>query len=199
MLSSSLKLSTVFVALAFAGNLYAQSSDPKADAKKAAQMEAMMKAISPSENHAILKRFVGTWTVVSKWWENPKATPVETKGTATYELILGDRYVVQTFKGEAMGQPFEGRGTMGYNNLKKKFESSWIDSLSTQLYFNDGVLSKDGKTLTFTGDSLDPMTGKKKKTFDEVIFESDTKQIWRMHDGPNAKSPVMLELTYTKN
>jgi hypothetical protein len=199
MLKHSLKLSTIVLLLAVAGTTFAQSGDAKADAKKAAQMEAMMKAISPGEQHAMLKKMVGTWSVVSKWWENPKAQPVESKGTSTYEMVLGDRYIKQTYKGEAMGQPFEGIGHIGYNNLKKKFESSWMDSMSTQLFYSEGTISKDGKTITFLSEAIDPMTGKKKKTYDEMIMESDTKQIWRMHDGNSAKAPVMLELTYTKN
>jgi hypothetical protein len=211
MMKPMLKGLTILCSLALAGSAFAQTTpgektemkteaktDPKAEAKKAAQMEAFMKAGTPGEQHAAMKKMVGTWDVASKWWENPKAAPMESKGTATYEMVLGDRFLRQTYKGDMMGQPFEGVGTTGYNNLTKKYQSTWMDSTSTQMYTSEGTASKDGKMISMQGEGVDAMTGKKMKSFETMTFESDTKVVFRMYEGTSAKGKLMMELTYTK-
>ena len=53
---------------------------------------------------------------------------------------LGGRYVIGKFAGTMMGQPFEGMSTMGYDNAKKMFTSTWVDNMGTGIVHYDGHL-----------------------------------------------------------
>src|SRR5215469_14718110 len=69
-----------------------------------------------------LKGCVGDWDCVVKYGKE------EMKGSATYKVGYGGFWLVEDFKGE--GGMFEGRGTTGYDPIKKKYVSTWIDSES---------------------------------------------------------------------
>ncbi|MBC8105252.1 MAG: DUF1579 family protein, partial [Anaerolineae bacterium] len=133
------------LAIAFGASLVvAQHDDKKMPAPgtpEAAQMQkemedAMMKMGQPGPEHAEMAKNAGTWDAEVKFldmasgkWSEP------TKGTMTMEPIMDGRYVQMTFEGSMVmgGQsmPFKGMGIMGYDNMKKKYFSTWIDSMST--------------------------------------------------------------------
>src|SRR5215213_2959322 len=100
-----------------------------------AAMEAMMKAISPGENHKHVTRYAGDWTYAGKMWMDPGQPPTESTGTMHGEAILDGRYVQTVWKGNFMGMPFEGRGTNGYDNLSKQYVSTWIDNMGTGIMY----------------------------------------------------------------
>src|SRR6185503_3790948 len=106
---------------------------------------------TPNENHALLKNLEGNWKAEVKMWMDPAAEPEVSEGTAEPAMILGGRYLEQKFNGTAMGQPFEGRGTIGYDNLKKEYRSVWIDSMGTGVMVSSGTYDKDAKTITEQG------------------------------------------------
>jgi hypothetical protein len=58
-----------------------------------------------------------------------------------------------------MGQPFTGINFLGYNNHTKKYESVWLDSMSTAIYFFVGKGSTDGRTITQECSYVDPVRG----------------------------------------
>src|SRR5262245_41553539 len=83
----------------------------------AKMMEACMKAGTPGKEHEELAKCVGTWKVTGKHWVTSDAPPMESSGTSTFEMILGGRFLQEHHKG-TMGDmgPFEGIGTLGFNN-----------------------------------------------------------------------------------
>lgn len=124
------------------------------------EMEAMMKAMSPGENHKHLGWYVGDWTFTNRMWMDPSQPPTESTGTMKGELILGGRYAQMTWQGNFFGMPFEGRGTEGYDNLTKKYVSSWVDNMGTGILYSTGTCEDGGKKCTMKGDMVDPVTGK---------------------------------------
>ena len=122
-------------------------------------MEAYMKMMATNENHAHLKTFVGEWTVSSTAWMQPGAPPERSQNSARAEMILGGRFLKMHFKGTMFGQPFEGIQIIGYDNMKKKFITFWIDSSSTAFFLTEGTRDEASKTMTETGLWPDPMTG----------------------------------------
>ena len=92
----------LFALIAFSG--LAQMSEQ--DQAKA--MEAYMKAGAVTADHEALKYFTGRWRVEGKMWAAPGAPPTESLNSSEGEMILGGRYVRLSYKGEMMGQPFEG-------------------------------------------------------------------------------------------
>jgi hypothetical protein len=126
---------------------------------EAEMMAAMMKAGSPGENHKHIGRMVGDWEYTSKMWMAPGQPPEESKGTMHAEMAMGGRFVQHHWKGSFSGMPFEGLGTEGYDNMTKKFVSSWIDNMSTGIMMSTGSCDDAGKVCTMTGEMPDPMTG----------------------------------------
>ncbi|NIM58166.1 MAG: DUF1579 domain-containing protein [Candidatus Aminicenantes bacterium] len=151
------------------------------EAKKEQQemMEAYMKFMVVTENHAFFKNFVGEWDVQTTAWMQPGAEPVTAKNTSKADLILGGRFLKTKFKGNMFGQPFEGLQIVGYDNAQKKYISFWIDNSSTGFFLMSGTRDESGKVLTDTGEWPDPLTGEIIKTRavtkviskDEFIYE----------------------------
>src|SRR5574341_1027077 len=94
-------------------------------------MEIYKKAGTPGEPHKLLAKLEGNWTTRSRGWLEPDKPPTESTGTCEQRMILGGHYLRQEYGGDMMGQPFTGICLMGYNNQTKKYESIWLDSMST--------------------------------------------------------------------
>jgi len=124
------------------------------------EMEAMTKAMTPGEQHKHLARLAGDWAFTSKAWMAPGAPPAESSGTMHGETILGGRYVQSVWQGNMMGMAFEGHGTNGYDNVGKKYVSTWVDNMSTGIMYSTGSCDGDGKKCEEKGSMMDPMTGK---------------------------------------
>jgi len=122
-------------------------------------MEAYMKAGAVTENHALLKYFVGRWEMTATMWMMPGSPPTTSKNDVEAELILGGRYIRTINRGEMMGQVFEGILIQGYDNLQKAFTTVWIDNSSTSLYLLSGTYDPSTKTYTHTGKWADPVGG----------------------------------------
>ena len=142
-------------------------------------MEAYMKTGALNENHAFFKSFAGKWDVTTKAWMQPGAEPSLSQSTARAELILGGRFLRIEITGTMFGQPFEGLQILGYDNMKKKYNTFWIDSTSTAFFTTEGTRDEKSKVITETAEWADPMTGgtmkvKTKTTLigeDEYVFE----------------------------
>ena len=190
--------------LASAPSLYADDKPAKDKDKKAAPDEAeMMKnweeAATPGAAHKLLDQLTGEWNVASKCWMAPDAPPMETKGTTSTKWILGGRFLQDDFNGEFMGKPMKGLGITGYDNLKKKYTSFWIDEGGTAMYTSLGTASADGKTLTFIGKMDDPMTGEMDKTIKFILrMEGKDKHSFEMHEVAKGKETKIAEMTYTR-
>lgn len=167
--------------------------------EEAAMMEAWTKAATLDENHKPLAECVGTWNVTWLWWSKPGEQPMESSGTATYEMVLGGRYLKEKVKSEWMGQPFEGEGCTGYDNLKKAYVSTWIDNMGTGIMISEGEWNPATKTYTWQGEYVDAMTGKPKKMRMVEKVESADKHITDFFDmGPDGKEYKSMELVYTR-
>lgn len=171
----------------------------KGDAQAKGMMEAWQKAGALGPQHALLKKLAGNWTVQSKAWMKPGEKAQESKGTSKAESIFGGRFVRSTYAGTFAGQPFSGEGLMGYNNMSKKFESTWIDSMSTATMFSEGTADKAGKVITFSGDYVCPMTGKNKTSKMVMRLIDNNKHVVEMYDrDPQGKEFKTMELVYTR-
>lgn len=126
---------------------------------QAKAMEAYMKAGAVTAEHKALEYFAGRWKVESKMWTAPGAPPAESVNTNEGRMILGGRYALLEYKGEMMGQPFEGLQISGYDNLAKAYTTFWIDNSSTSFYLLKGTYDAAKKTYTFTGRWADPLGG----------------------------------------
>ncbi len=169
--------------------------EPKAPAMGGPEMEAMMKAMSPGEQHKHLARLAGDWTYTSKMWMDPSAPAMESGGTMHAEVMFGGRYVEHHWKGSFMNMPFEGRGTDAYDNVAKQYVSTWIDSMSTGIMYSTGTCDDAGKSCTQSGDYWDPMTGKKTTMRSTITWPDDNSFKMEMFGkGPNGQEMKMAEM-----
>ncbi len=125
----------------------------------ACMMEEYKKVGAPGEQHKMLESRTGKWRVKSRHYMDPAQPPMESSGECDRKMILGGRYMQEEFSGDMMGEPFNGIGVFGYNNHTKKYFSTWMDSMSTGLYFFEGTGSPDGKTMSLEGHFNDPVKG----------------------------------------
>ncbi len=162
-------------------------------------MAAWIKAGAPGEMHKLLEPLVGEWTAVSTFVAAPGAPPVESKGTCKRTSILGGRFIQEEFKGDFMGMPMEGLGFYGHDNVKKKYVSAWMDTMTSPIMTSLGTIDDSKKVITFTGDYDDPATGKVKKNRSIFKIESKEKNSWTMFDTtPDGKEFKTMEIVYTR-
>jgi hypothetical protein len=163
-----------------------------------AMMQAMMAAGTPGEAHKKLDALAGTWDTKIAMWMAPGTEPMVSTGTAENRWIMGGRYLEQRYKGDFGGTTFEGIGFTGYDNIRKRYWSSWIDNMSTSLMTSTGAM-KDAKTFTFTGVTPDPMTAKD-VTIDETITVTDADhhllEMWS--PGPDGKVYKSMEISFSR-
>ena len=180
----------------------AVSDDKKQPADDAKENEMMAKwaaAGTPGEFHKKLDAFVGDWKGVSKFWMDPSQEPMTSKATMKNTWIFGGRFLKQEYKGQVTGQPFEGFGLWGYDNLKKKYTSTWTDSMSTAIMAELGTCDASGKTFTLFGSHDDPITGKAVKTKSITRIINKDKHVFEMYEpGPDGKLFKNLEIVYTR-
>ena len=92
-----------------------------------------------------------TWEAEVSQWMDPAAPPMVSKATIVQSSALGGRYVVAKYTGSAFGQPMEGISTMGYDNAKKLYVSTWIDNMGTGIAYMTGTYDETTKTLNLKG------------------------------------------------
>jgi hypothetical protein len=124
-----------------------------------AMMEVYKKLATPGAPHKMLASLAGTWTTRTRAWMEPDKPPMEGTGTCEQKMILEGRYLQQEYTGEMMGGPFTGINLVGYDNHTKKYVSTWIDSMSTGIYYFEGTASPDGKIITQESSYDDPVRG----------------------------------------
>lgn len=202
---------TTVSALALALALPVAAEEPKAAAKQtkpapppaAPSPDETAKAwaayMTPGEPHARLAKLAGAWTTRTKSWGDPSQPPEETTGSCEFRMVLGGRYLEQRFDGTMMGQPFQGVGYTGYDNVKKKYEAFWIDTAGTGMLVMSGTLDKGGKKTVYTGTLLDPATGQKvalRSVDTEIDADNLLFEMWSA--GPDGKMAKMMEMAYTR-
>lgn len=178
------------------------ADDPKPkqpSAEEMAAMQAMMKAMTPNENHKMLDSMVGTFDAKVTSWMNPGAPPMTSKGTSENTWVLGNRFVMQKMTGDFMGMPFNGIGYTGYDNVKKQYWSTWIDNFGTGVMMANGSTSDGGRTWKFTAMMPDPMTGKDSPVEERItVTDHDHHEFEMWGAGPDGRMMKMMAISYTR-
>lgn len=188
------------------GGMEGKKEEPKAEEKKAPagptpeEMAAWEKAMTPGEPHKRMAAQEGSWESTGKMWMDPSQPATEMKGAAKFRMIFGGRYQIQEYTGEMMGMPFEGMSISGYDNVRKKYFSTWIDSMGTGVMNSEGTADEKG-TVTYHGMMTDPATGgdcKVRMVFpaakdkDSIAFEM------YVDDGKGKGEVKCMEMNYTR-
>ena len=174
-----------------------KAAAPAMDEK--AMMDMMMKLATPGPGHKKLDFMVGTWNAKTTMWMDPSKPPEVSEGVSVHKWVLGGRYLEQSFEGTFQGQPFTGRGYTGYDNYKKKYNSTWMDTLGTAIMISSGSFDTAGKVLTSTGKMDDPSVGKATPFREKMTIVSPDEILFEMYPtGPDGKEYRMMEIRYTR-
>ena len=142
------------------GSTPAKPADAKPD--DAQMMAMMMDLAKPGENHKILEESVGSWTYTTKFWmsADTNTPPMESSGTAVHKANHGRTLFPIRSHGQDAGMPgadgkmmdmdFHGMEIDGFDNVKKKFVSSWVDNMGTGIMLSEGTYDPATKTITYT-------------------------------------------------
>jgi hypothetical protein len=171
-----------------------------------AEMKQMMEMAKLNDNHKLLAATAGTYSYTVKMWMDPKGQPTESKGTATRKVIMDGRYVTGdhsgSFKmpgadGKMKDMNFKGLSLDGYDNVKQKFVSSWIDNMGTGIMLLEGTYDAATKTFTYTGD-YEMMPGMKEKVR-EVTRITDKGMAMEYYEDRGQGEAKAMEINYTRN
>jgi len=163
-----------------------------------AVMEIYKKAGTPGEPHKLLAKLEGSWITTSKGWMEPGKPPVESAGTCEQRMILDGHYLRQEYAGDMMGVPFTGINILGYDNHAKKYESIWIDTMSTAVFYFEGTASKDGRTITQECRYDDPVRGPSVWRSVTRIKDENTQEFEMFITPKGGKEEKMMEMTVTR-
>lgn len=184
--------------LIWAAPLGAQEKEQPPAAEMAEMMEAWQKAGQPGEQHQHLAKLVGSWNAEVKFWMDPSGDPMISHGTMDYEMIMGGRYLEEKIRSDFMGQPFQGRGIYGYNNVTGELEAVWIDDMSTGIYTYTGSIDEAGKEIALIGKYQDPMTREWKQSRSEMHLISDTELHYVSYEVQGDQEIKIMEITGTR-
>ena len=151
---------------------------------------------TPGPEHAALAELVGVWDAKMDVL-GPTGEWMTSEGVSKRKMH-GGFWLVDAFESEVMGMKFSGRGQQGYDPLKKKYVTSWTDTMSPYLSVMEGKFDDAGKVLTQTGKAVGmegtmvdyryvtTLLGKNKHTFEMFM------------PGPDGKMMKSLMITYSR-
>jgi len=153
----------------------------KAQQNQDEAMKAWQAYMTPGEPHKMLAKSSGTWNEDVTMWMAPGAPPEKSKSTAENKMIMNGLYQQSMHKGTMMGQPFEGMSTVGYDNAKKMYVSTWIDNMGSGIMYMEGTWDAGAKMIHFRGKGFDPVSGRDTMCRKELTFIDDNTQKMEMY------------------
>lgn len=171
---------------------------PKLSAEQLAAMEAHQKARAPGPEHAALAATAGTYDIIIRSWRTPGKPPDEETGTATRQMILNGRVLVETMSATLMGQPYAGHEMSGYDNATGEYWTTWMDNNSTGLVVFRGSCDVTN-ACSLTGGWHDPARRIPVTARMTTRWTSPATQLFEMFGpGKDGKEIKAMEFLYTR-
>jgi hypothetical protein len=176
-----------------------------ASPNEAEMMKQMMELAKLNDNHKLLADLAGSWSTSVKMME-PGKEPTVSKGSVTYKSIMNGRYFVGDHTG-SMKMPgadgkmkdftFKGMSTDGYDNVKQKFTSSWMDNMGTGIMTMEGTYDPATKTFTYTGE-MEMVPGMKTPVRSVVKVTDKNHRTFEWYENRGGQEMKTLEIDYTR-
>jgi hypothetical protein len=160
-------------------------------------------SVKLTPEHKALADDVGVWDAEMFVYVPDSKEPVAAgNGVETRTLLSGGLWIVSEFKGDFAAMPYEGRGQNGYDPIKAKYVSSWIDSASSRMLVQEGTYDAKTKTVTMLGDGDKLETGAP-ATLKTTIHKPDAENrvlslSIKPKDGKDSEYVKFLEIRYKK-
>jgi hypothetical protein len=176
-------------------NVFAQ--DENAGVNQDEMMKAWQESMTPGPMHEMLAHKVGEWKAEVTMWMDPNQPPSTSETKTVTESILGGRYFKSTHTGMMMGMPFEGYEINGYDNVKKKFFSIWLDNMGTGFMTSEGNYDEASKTINLTGQMIEP-TGNNVDVREITKLIDNDNSTFEMYVNMGGKEMKTMEIKYTR-
>jgi len=192
-----------------AGSITAQSATATGQPNPQEMMKQMMEMSKLNENHKLLADMNGSWNYSIKMWmsPDPNAKPQESKGTATRKSAMGGRYFTMDVTGKLQmpgedgkmkDMQFRGMALEGYDNVKQKFVSSWIDNMGTGIQYSEGTYDPASKTFTFTSE-MEMMPGMKTPVRETLKMTDKDHILMEWYETHGGQEKKTMEIAYTRS
>lgn len=176
-----------------------KAAAPEMTPEQKAMTDAWQRMSEVRAEHKQLAYFAGNWTAKVSMWEASGQPPSTSDAKSTASLLYDGRYVETMHEGDFQGQPFTGRAITGYDNLKGRFFSTWMDSMSTGFWLAYGTYDQTSNTYTFKGDMPDMMDPKKSVGVREVIkVEGPDAYTFDWYETRDGKESKTMSIAYTR-
>lgn len=148
-----------------------------------------MEKPQPTEQHKHMLMSVGEWEgTLTMFMPGMPAEPVPAHETVT---PVGEFWIQSRFTCDFMGEPYLGTGTHGYDPMKKKFISTWADSMSSYMSIMEGDIDPKTKARVMHWNAPG-MTGAMEKQRSETVETANSYTMTFFHgEGAGTKSMVI--------
>lgn len=169
-------------------------------------MKQMMELSKTNENHKLLGTLAGTWTYTVKMWMAPNAPPLQSSGTGVRKAMMNGRYFLADYTGKIkmpgpdgklQDMDFKGLSLEGYDNVKKKFVSTWSDNMGTGIMMSEGDYDPATKTFTFTGE-YEMMPGMKINARELLKVVDANHHTLEWYEDRGGQSVKTMEINYSR-
>jgi hypothetical protein len=152
----------------------------------------------PGPEHEILKKDVGAWDATVESKMDPSGKPNVSKGVETNTLLGDGLWMIQDFKADLMGTPFQGHGITGYDPSKKKYVGTWVDSMSAGLSKTEGTYDPKTKTMTTWVEGPGPDGTMMKMRSTSEWKDANTRVFTMYSPAGQGEEFAMLKITYKR-
>lgn len=177
----------------------AVAQQAKTAAGDAAIVKTMDDAMNPGEGQKRLESMVGRFDVRIFTWVDPSKPPFESRAVAITSWVLGSRYIQTMLSGFVMGEPFNGIGYAGFDNVGKKYQACYMDVGGTAMEWFTGTMAPDGKSAVLTATIYDAITLKPTKAEMRLSIAANgdhITELWQVDSS--GKWVKVVELQYRR-
>jgi hypothetical protein len=141
-------------------------------------------AARPGPMHRELARLAGSWQAEGRYWL-PSGKSVAAAAKIESTLLQDGRFLEARVSGTLQGEPYEGRGLLGFDTAAGEFVEIWLDSLATGIHRATGSCDTGCRIRTMTSQFVDPVWGRTMRSRSQVTWlgeESYRFEAWLAHE-----------------
>ena len=168
-------------------------------------MKQMMEMAKLNENHKLLADLVGSWSYTVRMMAPGEPSSTST-GSLTRKPVMNGRFFLGEYSG-SMKMPgadgkmkdftFKGMSVDGYDNVKQKFVSSWVDNMGTGIMNSEGSYDPATKTFTYSGE-MEPVPGMKMPVREVIKVTDKNHHIFEWYENRGGQETKTMEIDYTR-
>ena len=165
----------------------------------ATMMKNWQDYMTPGDMHKMMAKWDGTWTGDISMWMYPGEPMQKSTGSAVNKMIMNGLYQESNHTGLMMGMPFNGKSTVGFDNHRKEFVSTWVDNMGSGIMVMRGPWNEATKTMNLKGTMVDPGTKNDTEVRETFrIVDDNTQELEMFVMTPDGKEFKTMNIKFTR-